>query len=291
MPEQTAASEQDVGFLVLSGDPRRLCGIPDRSVHLAVTVPPRWPIRASSSAAMVFGAGLDYRPFLAELGRVIEEIFRVLVPGGRMVCIAPDIWLSRRRHGRHRLLPFSADVSLLCRDIGFDHLTPIIWHRPPARRSPSFFGKPYEPNGGIRSDATFILMQRKPGGYRRPTPLQRRHSRIERDRYRQWFRQMWTTARVDDPVESLPVEIAERLIRMFSYWGDTVLDPFCGSGTVLAAALKCHRNGVGVEADPEVCRIAVNRVHEASNPLFNRIRLECRPLSDLAEADFFPPRP
>ena len=180
MPEQTAASAQDVGFLVLTGDPRRLCGIPDRSVHLVVTAPPNWPVPASASGGFGFGAGLDYRPYLRELGRVLEEVFRVLVPGGRLVCIAADIWLSRRSHGRLRLLPFSADASLLCRDIGFDHLTPIIWHRPPARRSPAFFGKPYEPNGGIRSDATLILMQRKPGGYRRPSPVQRRHSRIDR---------------------------------------------------------------------------------------------------------------
>lgn len=291
MPEHCETSEQEVGFLVLSGDPRRLCGIPDRSVHLAVTAPPLWPVSAAGPGAAVFGAGLPYRPYLQRLGQVLEEIFRVLVPGGRLVCFAPDIWLSRRRHGRHRVLPFPADVSLLCRDIGFDHLTPIIWHRPPARRSPAFFGKPYEPNGGIRSDATLLLMQRKPGGYRKPTPTQRLKSRIDRDCYRQWFRQMWATAEDEASYAPFPVEIAERLIRMFSYWGDTVLDPFCGSGTVLAAALKCHRSAIGIEVDPEVCRIALNRVHEASNPLFNRIRLECRTLSGFDEKDFFIPRP
>ena len=291
MPEQAAASQQDVGFLVLRGDPRRLCGIPDRSVHLALTAPPLWPVSTSPAGASLFGAGLSYRPYLKELGRSLAEVFRVLVPGGRLVCIAPDIWLSRREHGRHRLLPFSADVSLLCRDIGFDHLTPIIWHRPPSRRSPAFFGKPYEPNGGIRSDAALILMQRKPGGYRQPTPRQRRCSRIDRNRYRQWFRQIWSSTEEDGSQAPLPVEIAERLIRMYSYWGDTVLDPFCGSGAVLAAALKCHRNGVGIEPDPEICRVALNRVYEASNPLFNQIRLECRALSDLEEQEFFLSQP
>ena len=288
MPEQSTANQQDVGFLVLRGDPRQLCGIPDRSVHLALTAPPPWPVRSFPSAPAGSGFGLDYRRYLKELGRAFDEVYRVLVPGGRLVCLASDIWLSRRSHGRHRVLPFSADVSLLCRRIGFDHLTPIIWHRPPNRRSPAFLGKPYEPNGGIRSDATLVLMQRKPGGYRKPTPLQRRRSRIDRERYRQWFRQMWFSTEDDAPPAPLPVPIAERLIRMFSYWGDTVLDPFCGSGAVLAAALRCHRNGVGIEPDPEICRIAVNRVHEASNPLFNTIRLECRPLSEFESEEFFP---
>jgi site-specific DNA-methyltransferase (adenine-specific) len=291
MPEQQDVIQEDVGFLVLRGDPRRLSGIPDRSVHLAVTQPPAWPVSPASDGSDAFGAGLEYRPYLAELERVFSEVFRVLVPGGRLVCIASDIWLSRREHGRHRVLPFCADVSLLCRDRGFDHLTPIIWHRPTGRRSPAFLGKPYEPNGGIRSDASLILMLRKPGGYRKPTADQRKRSRIDRDRYRRWFKQIWAAETGDTSCASFPVEIAERLIRMFSYWGDTVLDPFCGCGTVLAAAFNCHRNGVGVEADPEACRIALNRVHEASNPLFNRIRLDCRPLAEFDEHDFFPPQP
>lgn len=291
MPEQNDVTQEDVGFLVLRGDPRRLSGIPDRSVHLALTQPPAWPVSLPLEGSETFGAGLEYRPYLAALGRVFAEVFRVLVPGGRLVCITSDIWLSRREHGRHRVLPFCADISLLCRDRGFDHLTPIIWHRPPSRRSPAFFGKPYEPNGGIRSDTSLILMQRKPGGYRKPTPDQRRRSRIDRNRYREWFQQMWSSTTEDASQLPLPAAIAERLIRMFSFWGDTVLDPFCGSGAVLAAALRCHRNGVGIEQDLHVCRIAVNRVHEASNPLFNKIRLECKALAEFEEQEFFQPQP
>jgi len=291
MPAQRETSREDAQFMVLQGDPRKLGPIPDRSVHLVVTAPPEWPIPSSSTGAVRFGTALDYQSYLLELKIVLSELFRVLVPGGRLACIASDIWLSRREHGRHRLLPFTADISLLCRDIGYDHLTPIIWHRPPRRRSPAFLGKPYEPNAAIPSDAALILMERKPGGYRKPTPNQRSQSRIGRDRYRRWFRQMWSTTAEDPMHAPFPVEIAARLIRMFSYWGDTVLDPFCGSGSVLAAALQCHRNGIGIESDPEICRVATNRVYEASNPLFNRVCLSCKPLCQFNEEEFFSPLP
>lgn len=288
MPDQDKKRREEVRFEVLRGDPRTLGPIPDQSVHLVVTAPPEWPIPLSSTGIDRFGEGLDYPAYLPELKIVLKEMFRVLVPGGRLVCIASDIWLSRREHGRHRLLPFTADLSLLCRDIGYDHLTPVIWHRPPRRRSPAFLGKPYEPNAAIPSDAALILMERKPGGYRKPTPDQRSQSRIARDSYRRWFRQMWTTTAEDGMHAPFPVEIAARLIRMFSYWGDTVLDPFCGSGVVLAAALQCHRNGIGIESDPELCRVAVNRVYEASNPLFNRVCLACKPLCEFDKEEFFP---
>lgn len=289
MPAAGETNQADIRYLVLQGDARQMNVIPDRSVHLALTVPPEWPAPAGAGATAGFTRGLDYSGYLAKLSAVLGEVFRVLVPGGRLVCLTTDIWLSRHRHGHHQIIPFTADCSALCRRIGFDYLVPIIWYRRQRRRRvPAFLGNPYDPNGGFPIDATVIQMQRKPGGFRKPTRRQRQLSRIDRVSYKRWFQQVWHVEPESDSeaAEALTLQIAERLIRMFSYWGDTVLDPFCGSGTSLVAALRCERSGLGIEPDSDACRIAVNRVHEASNPLFNQVGLDCRPLSGIDPEEF-----
>jgi modification methylase len=282
---------QESFHLLLQGDPRHMAAVPDESVHLALTAPPCWSPDACRTDA--FCAGIDYDGFLSELEKVWKQVFRVLVPGGRLICVTGDIWLSQRKHRRHRVLPLTADICVACREIGYDNLNPIIWYRGPdgngrEKSATRFMGKPYEPNGMIGSDAAFILMQRKPGGYRKPTPEQRRESRIDKAKYHRWFRQFWRSpsGSSSDTVTPFPVEIAERLIRMFSYHGDIVFDPFCGTGTTLVAALRCNRSGLGIEPDEDNCRIALNRVHEASNPLFNTIRLDFSKLSDFSETRF-----
>ncbi len=136
-------------------------------------------------------------------------------------------------------------------------------------------GKPYEPNAIIKNDIEFILMQRKPGGYRKPTESQREASRISKDEFDRWFQQIWniTGASTKQHPAPFPLELATRLTRMFSFTGDPVLDPFCGSGTTMIAALRTGRNSIGVEIDPEYCRMAA-RYLKAENPdLFSSSKL------------------
>jgi site-specific DNA-methyltransferase (adenine-specific) len=121
----------------------------------------------------------------------------VLVPGGRLVCVVGDVCLSRREYGRHLVMPLHADICVQCRKLGFDNLNPIIWHKISnanfeVENGTKFLGKPYEPNAIIKNDIEFILMQRKPGGYRKPTEQQRDLSRLKKDEYNAWFRQFWT---------------------------------------------------------------------------------------------------
>src|SRR5208283_3728522 len=180
------------------------------------------------------------------------ECYRVLVPGGRLVCVVGDVCLSRREHGRHLAMPLHADITVACRKIGFDNLNPILWLKISnaafeANKSSKFLGKPYEPNAIIKNDVEFILMQRKPGGYRRPTKEQREQSRIAKDQFREWFQQTWRLngASTREHPAPFPLELAFRLVRMFSFVGDTVLDPFAGSASTLLAAAKAHRNSIG----------------------------------------------
>jgi DNA modification methylase len=266
---------------LVQGDARDLSFLQDESIHLVVTSPPYWNLKQYNDNKDQLGHISGYEQFLAELTKVWQECFRVLVTGGRMVCVVGDVCLSRKRHGRHVVVPLHADICVACRKIGFDNLNPIIWHKISnanyeVQNGSKFLGKPYEPNAIIKNDIEFILMQRKPGGYRKPTNIQRDKSRIEKKEYNEWFQQSWniTGASTRKHPAPFPVELAYRLVRMFSFFGDTVLDPFCGTGTTMIAAMKCDRNSIGVEIDSEYCRMAAERIKKENQSLFPDARLD-----------------
>ena len=275
---------------LIQADARNMPFIPDESVHLVVTSPPYWNLKRYNESEGQLGHINEYEVFLAELGKVFKECFRVLVPGGRLVCVVGDVCLSRRQFGRHVVFPLHADICVICRRLGFDNLNPIIWHKIAnanyeVQNGTKFLGKPYEPNAIIKNDIEFILMQRKPGGYRQPTLEQRRLSMIDKKDYDAWFRQFWniTGASTREHPAPFPLELASRLVRMFSFWSDTVLDPFCGTGTTMVAALKCHRNSIGLEIDRDYCRLATRRLIHENNDLFSEAELQFLKLIDSTE--------
>ena len=265
---------------LINGDARDLSFLPDESVHLVLTSPPYWNLKRYNENPKQLGHIDDYETFLAELQKVWEHAYRVLVPGGRLVCVVGDVCVSRRNFGRHLVFPLHSDISVICRHIGFDNLNPIIWHKIAnasyeVSNGSKFLGKPYEPNAIIKNDIEFILMQRKPGGYRKPTEEQRRQSMIDKKDFNRWFRQIWNIpgASTRKHPAPFPLELATRLVRMFSFVGDTVLDPFCGSGTTMVAAFKNNRNSIGVEIDPEYCRMAARYLKTESGDLFSDAKL------------------
>jgi DNA modification methylase len=265
---------------LINGDARDLSFLPDESVHLVVTSPPYWNLKRYNENAAQLGHIQDYEAFLAELEKVWRHLFRVLVPGGRLVCVVGDVCVARRDFGRHLVFPLHADIAVTCRRIGFDNLNPIIWHKIAnasyeVSNGSKFLGKPYEPNAIIKNDMEFILMQRKPGGYRKPTEAQRDASRITKADFDRWFQQIWniTGASTKHHPAPFPLELAMRLVRMFSFAGDTVLDPFCGSGTTMVAALRTGRNSMGVEIDPDYCRMAARYLKAEANDLFSSAEL------------------
>src|SRR5262249_28159054 len=137
--------------------------------------------------------------------------------------------------------------------------------------SGGFLGKPYEPNAVIKNDIEFILMQRKPGGYRSPSRRERLLSIISEQNYQLWFRQIWTDLRgTSSPKHQAPypVELAERLVRMFSFVGDTVLDPFMGTGTTGLACARWGRNSVGIELDAGYFELARKRIADHGADLY-----------------------
>ncbi len=266
------------------GDARELGFIPDQSIHLVLTSPPYWTLKQYNQSNAQLGSVGDYADFLAELDRVWTHCYRALVPGGRLICVVGDVCLSRRKNkGRHTVVPLHASIQEQCREIGYDNLAPIIWHKianaklEASGNGGGFLGKPYEPNAVIKNDIEFILMERKPGGYRSPTLLERAFSVIPETLHKKWFRQIWTDVRgasTRNHPAPYPVELARRLIRMFSFVGDTVLDPFLGSGSTAMAAWQTGRNSIGVEIDEEYLGLAERRFRRHSNTLNKRHELD-----------------
>jgi len=263
---------------LINGDARELSYLDDASVHLVVTSPPYWNLKRYNENPDQLGHIHDYEAFLFELEKVWQQIYRVLVPGGRLVCVVGDVCVSRREFGRHLVFPLHADICVICRRLGFDNLNPIIWHKIAnasyeVKNGSKFLGKPYEPNAIIKNDIEFILMQRKPGGYRNPTSRQRDASKIEKDNFDRWFQQIWNINGASTKLHPapFPLELAMRLVQMFSFTEDIVLDPFCGSGTTMIAALRTGRNSIGVEIDPEYCRMAARYLKAEAADLFTAL--------------------
>ncbi|MBI4454726.1 MAG: site-specific DNA-methyltransferase [Acidobacteria bacterium] len=258
------------------GDARNLSMLAP-GVHLVLTSPPYWTLKQYRESDGQMGHVEDYEEFLGQLDQVWKHCYRALVPGGRLICVVGDVCLSRRENaGRHTVVPLHASIQEHCRRIGFDNLAPIIWHKIAnaayeVENGSSFLGKPYEPNSVIKNDIEFILMERKPGGYRAPDVPTRILSVISAENHKKWFQQIWEGlpgASTKDHPAPFPLELADRLVRMFSFVGDTVLDPFLGTGTTTLAAAKIGRNSIGVELDPVYFEQTRKRVEDETRSLF-----------------------
>lgn len=243
--------------------------VDDETVGLVVTSPPYWTLKEYPDSEGQLGDLADYELFQKELAQVWDECHRVLLPGARLCINVGDVSLSRKKHGRHRVVPLHADILHYARQAGFDALTPIFWHKRTnmktemSRDGSYFLGKPYEPNGIIKSEVEYILLLRKPGDYRKPTAEQRELSRIPKDDYHLWYRSIWsdiTGASTANHPAPFPKELASRLVRMFSFVGDTVVDPFMGSGTTGLAAAEAGRHSVGFDVERSYLEHARNRL-------------------------------
>jgi len=280
--ESVVAHIPTVHDLHLGDARKRAEHLKPESVHLVLTSPPYWTLKEYRRCEGQLGFVADYQRFLSELDKVWEHCFRALVPGGRLVVVVGDVCLSRRKNsGRHTVVPLHASIQEHCRALGFDNLAPIIWHKIAnanyeVENGSRFLGKPYEPNAVVKNDIEYILMQRKPGAYRKPSVGTRILSVISAENHQVWFQQIWsdiTGASTRDHPAPFPLELAERLIRMFSFVGDTVLDPFLGSGTTSVAAAKWGRNSVGVEVDPHYFDLAAARMANSSHDLFGAVQV------------------
>ena len=239
---------------LLHGDARRLDGVGDASVELVLTSPPYPMVPQWDEQFRAVGATTH-----AEMLRVLADAWkachRVLVPGGILAAVVGDA--LRRGDDGFRLWPNHAATLLDAERAGFRPLPYILWKKP-TNRPNAYLGSGFlPPNAYVTLDCEFVLLFRK-GELRRfprrdPRREASRFDRAERDR---WFSQVWEDvrgARQRGPAGrtgAFPATLAERLVRMFSVVGDTVLDPFAGTGTTVWVAAALGRRGIGVEIDP-----------------------------------------
>jgi site-specific DNA-methyltransferase (adenine-specific) len=242
-----------------------------------VTSPPYWTLKKYESSAAQLGDVDNYEMFLDELDKTWRECARVLVPGGRICCVVGDVCVPRKREGRHYVMPLHADIMVRMRRIGLDSLTPILWFKIANGKTEvegngaGFYGKPYQPGAIVKNDVEYILFFRKPGEYRSPSPIQKTLSMLNKEEMRDWLRSSWHDIRGQSTRNGhpapYPIELAERLIKMFSFAGDVILDPFSGTGSTSIAAMRAGRNSIGCDVEPKYHAIARQRLLEASSEL------------------------
>jgi site-specific DNA-methyltransferase (adenine-specific) len=242
---------------VFWGDARNMGDLADNSVHLSVTSPPYWQLKDYGTSGQIgFDQSLD--EYLTSLHEVWAECFRVLHSGCRLCVNIGDQFARAAHYGRYKVIPLHEAVIHSCEQIGFDYMGAIIWQKNTTMNTSgggSVMGSfPYPRNGVVKIDYEFILLFKKLGKPPKVTPEQKQNAAMTTKEWNEYFNGHWNFAgerQGDGHIAMFPLELPRRLIRMFSFPGETVLDPFLGSGTTMSAAIELARNAIGYEINQE----------------------------------------
>ena len=255
--------------MIYIGDARAaLNALDDGYVQLIVTSPPYGSLKDYEHPSQI-GFQHGYDEYLAELETVWRECWRVLEPGCKLVINIGDQFFRGSASQKYAVLPIQADTITACRRIGFETFGSIIWKKVSTTKTSSggvWMGSVYYPRDGyVTFEHEYILLFRKPGTYRQPAKDLKQMSKLTKDQRSLWFRGIWelTPARQKNHCAMFPSELPERIIRMFSFAGDTVLDPFLGSGTTMQAARDWGRHSVGIELNPAFVPLMRERIGTA----------------------------
>ena len=247
---------------VLRGDCRTMPALSNNSVDLVVTSPPYWQIKDYNALGQI-GWGQSLHEYLYDMARVWNECARVLKPGRRLCVNIGDQFARALVYGRYKIIPLHAEVIAQAASVGLDYLGAIIWQKKttmnPSGGAVIMGSFPHPPNGIVELDYEYILLFKKPGPPPKISPEQKAASEMTKDEWKMFFAGHWNFggARQGGPANSVrhdamfPDELPRRLIRMFSFVGDTVLDPFLGSGTTAKVASELGRATVGYELNPD----------------------------------------
>ena len=237
---------------IIIGDSRAMPELADASVDLVVTSPPYWHIKDYGVPGQI-GFGQTLHQYLVDLHHTWVECYRVLKEGSRLCINIGDQFARASIYGRYKIIPLHAEFISQCEQIGFDFLGAIIWQKKTTMNTSggaNVMGSyPYPPNGLVEIDYEFILIFKKPGKGRAVAKEIKEASKLTKEEWKEYFYGHWHFggARKLGHEAMFPGELPQRLIRMFSFKGDTVLDPFLGSGTTMKVALEQGRNAVGYE--------------------------------------------
>ncbi len=252
--------KQDVKARIIIGDSRRMLELKDEEIDLIVTSPPYWHIKDYGISGQI-GYGQTLHAYLIDLYRVFSECYRVLKKGGRLCVNIGDQFARSIIYGRYKVIPIHAEIIAQCEDIGFDFMGSIIWQKKTTMNTTggaNVMGSfPYPPNGIVEIDYEFIHIFKKQGASKRVSREIKELSKLSKEEWKEYFSGHWTFsgAKQIGHEAMFPDELPRRLIKMFSYVGDTVLDPFLGSGTTIKVALQLKRNAVGYEINENFLEI------------------------------------
>lgn len=241
---------------IILGDSRSLNQIEDKSVHLIVTSPPYWQLKDYGSKNQI-GFNDSYEEYINNLNLVWKECNRVLADGCRLCINIGDQFARSVYYGRYKVIPIRTEIIRFCESLGMDYMGAIIWQKVTTMNTSgggSIMGSfPYPRNGILKMDYEFILIFKKLGNPPKPTPQQKADSEMTKEEWNQYFSSHWNFNGIKQSghIAMFPEELPKRLIKMFSFVGETVFDPFVGSGTTSLAAKNLGRNSVGYEINKE----------------------------------------
>jgi len=259
---------EGVWGLIVNGDSREMKEVGDFSVDLIITSPPYWNIKDYGVKEQI-GYNQTLNEYFEDLHKVFSECYRVLKPGRRMCINIGDQFARAADYGRYKVIPLHAEVIVRCERIGFDYMGSIIWQKKttmnPTGGATVMGSYPYPPNGMIEIDYEFILIFKKPGKSEKVPKEVKEKSKLSKEEWKEYFSGHWKIpgVRQHEHQAMFPDEIPRRLIKMYSYINDTVLDPFLGSGTTAKVALELERNFIGYEINPDFIQTIMNKISKS----------------------------
>ena len=250
----------------INGDSRQMNLITDKSVHLIITSPPYWQLKDYGTKEQI-GFHDNYESYINNLNLVWKECNRILHDGCRLCINIGDQFARSVYYGRYKVIPIRTEIIKCCEALGMDYMGAIIWQKQTTMNTTgggAVMGSfPYPRNGILKIDYEFILLFKKLGKAPRPTPEQKALSILSKEEWNTYFASHWTFggARQDGHIAVFPEELPKRLIKMFSFTGETIFDPFLGSGTTALAAKNLGRNSIGYEINPAYTDYYKQKLH------------------------------
>lgn len=264
---------------VINGDSRNMSELRDECIHLVVTSPPYWQLKDYGTENQI-GFNDTYENYINHLNLTWQECFRVLHKGGRLCINIGDQFARSVYYGRYKVIPIHSEIIKFCEIIGFDFMGSIIWQKSTTMNTSgggSVMGSfPYPRNGIVKLDFEYILIFKKQGNAPKPTVEQKEQSKMTTEEWNTYFNGHWYIkgARQDKHLAMFPEELPKRLIKMFSFVGENILDPFLGSGTTSAVAKNLGRNSVGYEINPEFIPLIEETLNSNHDLLHNCARTD-----------------
>lgn len=260
--------------LIINGDSRFMKELDSESIHLVITSPPYWQLKDYGSEDQI-GFNESYESYINNLNLVWKETYRVLHNGCRLCINIGDQYARSVYYGRYKVIPIRTEIIKYCETIGFDYMGAIIWQKVTTTNTTggaTIMGSfPYPRNGILKLDYEFILIFKKNGTAPKVDKEKKELSKLTTEEWNTYFQGHWnfSGARQDKHIAMFPEELPKRLIKMFSFVGDTILDPFIGSGTTSLAAKNLNRNSVGYEINSEFIPIIKEKLGIHENKLFD----------------------